>query len=343
MARLAIPFLFAWRALAASPSCLDGSGNEVDFWYIFCHPDGLQYTYADSNSLTLTTPGGTLDQKSSAVSRTLLQAYKSGVAYAMWNDEHPDGKKVPSPHAHAKGVVAFKSDGGFWLTHSLPSFPQTVDNGYESSWAAAAHKYGQSYLCLSVDTQALQQVGDAMRTNRPSIYDFSVPDFADSAVPNFRGWTGGDHADDPATLFQTITTRGGTDFMVFSKSATFGKDLYSDLVAPKLRAQMITETWQNGKGDLDSACKGDKGVEYSVMNSDSVSVDGTEWTDKQDHSKWAVTEVGSVFCVGDINRQSGQFIRGGGTICLRDKTIAKQMRDSVKSFQKCGGAAQVMV
>mmetsp|Transcript_149414 Transcript_149414/g.461245 ORF Transcript_149414/g.461245 Transcript_149414/m.461245 type:complete len:343 (-) Transcript_149414:227-1255(-) len=336
-------FVLPWRAIASGPSCLDADGREVDFWYILCHPQGTQYAYADSRTPTLSSPDGTLDAETSPLSRTLLQAYKKGVGYAMWNDEHPDGTKIKAPMAHAKGVVAFDSEEGFWLTHSLPRFPQKVAKGYKSSWEAAAHDYGQSYLCLSLHTAALSQVGDAMITNRPSIYDFHVPDFADEKVPNFRTWTGGEHADQPTTRSQTVRTRGGTDFLVFSKSAAFGKDLYAEYVAPKLGLNLLTETWQNGGGNLPSACKGEKGAEYSVLNSNAVSIDGAKWSDKSDHSKWAVAERGSVFCVGDINRQSGQFSRGGGTICLRDARLGKQMRSAITSYQECKGTAQVIV
>lgn len=78
-------------------------------------------------------------------------------------------------------------------------------------------------------------------------------------------------------------------------------DLYFDFVAPTLQQDILTETWQNGGGNLPSNCSGP----YSVNNIESISLTSNiNFPNKKDHSKWAVTPAGGQFtCIGDINRQ----------------------------------------
>jgi len=327
-----------------SLQCLNPSGSSVDYWYIFKYPGGLNYAYADSEDKTIKDMSGdTLDKASSPLSQTLSQAYHSSqsTAHAFWNDEHPGSNTVGSPWAHAKGAVAFGTQGGCWLTHSVPNFPNTVSHGPTHAWDDASTKYGQNFLCITVGVAALQQIGEAMLVNRVSVYDATASAAAGAAVPNFQQWANpqssshhraGQSADSSKVL--TVQSAGGTRFVVFAKSADFGKDLYDSLVAPALKASLITETWMNGKGDLPSTCNS----HYQVMNSKSVMIGGHSWTDSTDHSKWAVTHDGTVLCMGDINRQSGQFSRGGGTVCIQDSKLGNQLKVAVQSGQNCDGS-----
>ena len=42
---------------------------------------------------------------------------------------------------------------------------------------------------------------------------------------------------------------GGQEFTHFAKGRYWGKELYADLVAPSLKSDLATETWQNGAFD----------------------------------------------------------------------------------------------
>jgi len=332
----------------ASPPCLDPNGSPVDYWYIFKYPGGLEYAYADAAEKTIKdTSGHTLDEASSPLSQTLSQVYHASqsTAHAFWNDEHPGANTVDSPWAHAKGAVAFDAQGGFWLTHSVPKFPNTVTHGLAHAWDDASAKYGQVFLCITVGVAALQQIGEAMLVNRVSVYDATASAPASIAVPNFQQWanpqSSGHHGAQwsaESSKVLTVQSAGGTPFVVFAKSAHFGKDLYDSLVAPTLQVSLITETWMNGRGNLPSTCDST----YQVLNSKSVQIGGRSWLDSTDHSKWAVTHDGTILCVGDINRQSGQFARGGGTVCIKDSKLGFQLKGAVQSGQNCDGSvAQV--
>merc|ERR1712190_597624 len=71
---------------------------------------------------------------------------------------------------------------------------------------------------------------------------------------------------------------------------------------------------------------------YTIENAHEIDLPGQEEFDEtKDHSKWAVSDDGKVFCVGDINRQTGQFHRGGGMVCLSSPHLANQMLNAIVS------------
>merc|ERR1712137_1466399 len=114
---------------------------------------------------------------------------------------------------------------------------------------------------------------------------------------------------DDTTSVSSIKSSGGQEFTIFAKSSDWNDELYENLVAKTLRNALYAETWQNGAGKIPSWCSGSK-YEYTVKNLATVQFPGLSWTESQDHSKWAVSMRGDNFCVGDINRQTGQYNRG---------------------------------
>jgi deoxyribonuclease-2 len=326
-----------WQAVlvaAKSPSCLDPSGKAVDYFQVIKFPNGFDYAYADGNS-ALDKASGQLDSSTSAVSRTLAQAYSTSasIGHVLWNDEHPGGKKVGAPYAHMKGALAFDSSGGFWLTHSLPNFPGTTKS---SMWSDGAPTYGQSYLCVSLSASTIEKLADLMVMDRPSVYAAKIGSSLASKYSKTNDWAvNGDHSpsgsSDSITL--TVSSTGGQSFTVFGKDSNFGtsqnEDVYAALVAPKL-GNLVVEVWRHGVGNFGPVCKG--GVE--VVDATSLSLLGTDWEATNDHSKWAVTQDGKWLCIGDVNRAQGQLKRGGGTWCSKTPE-AKTMLSAVKAHDSC--------
>jgi len=107
------------------------------------------------------------------------------------------------------------------------------------------------------------------------------------------------------------------------------------LVAPNLTSNLLTETWNNGAGTLDSNCS----YHYQVHNIEQVKFDsiGLRFSVHRDHSKWAVTSGSNkVACVGDINRQEEQFRRAGGTVCFaRNENVWYQYSQLVEQIEPC--------
>lgn len=53
------------------------------------------------------------------------------------------------------GVLAFDSEAGFWLIHSVPMFPSNVSY----FWPDNALSYGQSMLCVSFKSLLMEDIG----------------------------------------------------------------------------------------------------------------------------------------------------------------------------------------
>jgi len=133
----------------------------------------------------------------------------------------------------------------------------------------------------------------------------------------------------------------GQDFTSFYKSGKFGKDLYEDLVAPKLESSLFVESWMHGKsGDLlPSDCMSS----FKVYNIREVKPSSINFDSDNDHSKWAVSaesDRNNWICIGDINRQEPQEKRGGGTTCFQNKKIFNLYKDAVDKVEDCGGGAK---
>lgn len=339
-------FLLAFSASAArissraagDPVCLNPKGEHVDFWYAFKIPGTWEYDYMDSHT-TLRKIPGKMGDGVSPLDRTLNQLYKNSkeLSYALWNDEPPNKAKVGAPKAHAKGVVAFsKQSKGFWLTHSVPSFPAVpgrVHNTVSSYAGANQPDYGQSFLCISVGANAIPQLVKLFEMDWMVLYGA-----ADNANlgGDFKEWALDNAHADPrvkshSSLVTVVHSLGGQAFTAFAKSAAFNDSIYEKLIAPHYKKDLIAETWQNGQGKVPTWSKG-KTHHYTIENAHEIDLPGQEEFDEtKDHSKWAVSDDGKVFCVGDINRQTGQFHRGGGMVCLSSPHIAKQMLNAIAS------------
>jgi len=264
------------------------------------------------------------------------------VTYAFWNDEHPDGKKINKPRAHAKGMLGLRSGMGFWMTHSIPRFPSWDKQNPPFTNAEEEKRYGQSFLCISIDKKGLETIGGQKTVDWVSVY---ASNDGDNVGESFKSWAIDDiHVKNKNTSIATIVSRGGQKFTSFAKSAYWGDDLWDHLVAPHFGRDFATETWQNGVGKMESNCKSKSGDSQSVENIISLKFPNADaWKETQDHSKWAVSLDGEVFCIGDINRQTGQRNRGGGATCIEDSGLAKQMLSLISKKEACSKSDAFLV
>jgi len=312
------------NSTSGSFHCIDDSGSSADYWMALKENSGWGYYYYGAGSTTMKRSSHDLSQKSGAIVDTIQQLYTSlgdSYAYAVYNDETDESKKS-STRAHAKGVVLFGKTKGFWLIHSVPRYPNRISKGYE---AMPDNTYGQSFICLTLSTKdSLNDVGKQLMIAHPQLYDSGISDDLASAAPDFADFVNDKKSDDDSNTV-TFSTYSGTDFTHVVKSGSWGKELYEDLVAPTLDADLQVETWMNGElsNKIPSSCKGSK-FKYNVRDVRNVTLsDDTTWDETQDHSKWAVTDSSTkaTVCIGDINRQYSQSSRGGGTMCFKNKAF----------------------
>jgi len=328
--------LLAGLSLAAAtttPSCKSDSGSNVDFAYAFKYPKSYNYAYMDSKT-KLTKSSHTLDSTTSSISKTIMQMHESGVNVVMWNDQPTPKGDSQQPHAHSKGLLIFTSSGGIWLTHSLPHFPAHAGTSASDLWRDASNDFGQAFLCITVTAAEIHKLSPVMKITWPVVYytqgslTTTWADVKEWAVDNKHNSKNENAA---MTTHVSIKSKGGQTFTLFAKSGYWGigKDLYRDLVAPNV-GSLDMEGWRRGAGVWDAACGKDQ-----VLDITEVKFPEESWPTTDDHSKWAVAETGTTFCVGDINRADGQDRRGGGTVCIKSSSFASQMRKVISTTDKC--------
>ena len=230
------------------------------------------------------------------------------------------------------GAVIWNDDSSVqWLIHSVPNFPPQKEKGY--SFPATAERFGQSILCIDMEEGALGMITELLYYTWPMIYNSSVSEKYTDNVRYLDLVLRGKHVKAaPWVKIQEFeTAEQDMKFTAFAKTGEFGSDLYKDVIAPYLQPEkMYTETWQNGRGRIPSNCSGDT----AVYNNVKMQLLDREYTETQDHSKWAVTDQGHL-CVGGINRMSSQFTRGGGSLCFKAGQVWKQMLHGIQLYEEC--------
>ncbi|KAG9396190.1 Deoxyribonuclease II [Carpediemonas membranifera] len=311
-------------------SCLDESGKEVDWFVAIKMPilsdesgfeDGDRYMFIDENHSDWQLSEKRLTAPDNHISRTINQVYDQDIGYVMYNDEPVDGGEEPR-YAHAKGVMAWSSDdrGGFWMPHSVPRFPHPR-NGQKYLFPDPQLDFGQSFFCMSVGWATLGEITTALRHNKVYLIGSARdtggnPDYMTRLLSN-------DYEEDDQLTVTNIETSSRVPLTMFSKSGQWGKDLYDDGVAPEFKSDLVVETWM--RPFIGSVCHGVNATSaFSVVNSNNVAPPFCEpYHYTKDHSKIAISLNPGVakVCIGDINRNTSQYSRGGGTVCIHNADL----------------------
>ena len=229
--------------------------------------------------------------------------------------------------------------------HSVPNFPPKPGNSY--SYPNSGLRNGQSFLCVSLRSGQLGKVANLLHHNCPHFYATQMSPAQRARYPLMSKVIDGncDTGNSSFTIQTLYVGPSRTEFKAFAKTSKFGKDLYSDLVAPRLETDLYAETWRNGAGGpLPSYCSSPR----HVLNVQLFKVRTAsrsrpyEFPSTTDHSKWAVSgdNRNPWVCIGDINRMRSQFGRGGGTVCCRNDKLWKLYWDMVADYEPCAGSVQ---
>uniref|UniRef100_A0A8R1DJZ5 Uncharacterized protein n=1 Tax=Caenorhabditis japonica TaxID=281687 RepID=A0A8R1DJZ5_CAEJA len=177
-------------------------------------------------------------------------------------------------------------------------------------------------------------------------YQFNLPPFFSAAVPVLNQLKNGEYnKSPPLTSIRVLKSLAGQNFKHFAKTGEWGKDLYSDLVSGELKSSIKVETWNHQSGDevnLPSVCSSTQ----STLSAKYIRLPfSVYYSSYEDHSKFVVaySERSSqppipYVCIGDINRQSHQLHRGGGTMCLMDNDTYSQYANIISETVLCNRA-----
>ena len=139
------------------------------------------------------------------------------------------------------GVLALNESGGYWLVHSVPKYPPTLENNSVYDYPHTGQMYGQTFLCISLNTPtSADQIGLQMMYNQPYLYSTNVPKWVEQKYPNLSKAAHKKYIrKSPFHSMVSIKSFAGLTFTSFAKTEKFGKDLYADFVAPFLQTNLV--------------------------------------------------------------------------------------------------------
>jgi len=144
--------------------------------------------------------------------------------------------------AHAKGALLTNGTAGFWLVHSVPKLLDVSASAF--TWGAAK-TYGQSMLCLSLDATGVEIAATQLTQMmlHASLNSMStVPTALQRSFPRMMDLLNAKEPEQPSGVSE-IKTMGGVSFTSFAKRGSWGRDLYEDLVQPRLGISMAWCVW----------------------------------------------------------------------------------------------------
>jgi hypothetical protein len=130
--------------------------------------------------------------------------------------------------------------------------------------------------------------------------------------------------DSPETLL--FSSKGGQQFRLFAKNRRWGGDLWRELVAEKLGADLEVETWRRLELDRDASGSKESGTgkedveDVRYINLEHLGVP-FEWHYTKDHSKLGTSKEYDWVIVADINRDKSQASRGGGAVAFQNQSL----------------------
>jgi deoxyribonuclease-2 len=243
-------------------SALDENGKAVDWWFLYKVPQmsvrgpaaatGYEYAYYDPNVGNVLESPYLLSADNGALDATLDSIFSrpsKTTGWVLYNDEMPEAaKKTPAQSdngslGHTKGVLAFDtaSRTALWLLHSWPKYAMP------GAPAMPTPKYGQTYLCVSIDLDTASHIARVMIDHQePQVFASRLPETLAAADPLrlLAGAIDANATGDSHVL--DFQSRGGKAFKLIAKNRKWGGDFWNQLVGPALGVTMDVETWIRG-------------------------------------------------------------------------------------------------
>ena len=226
----------------------------------------------------------------------LRQLYENSnwLFWQVYNDETGHIGDNHHKKGHCKGIVAWNNKRISWLCHSVPNFPRTFEGNRISEIEPGELIYGQSFQYIEIDysLEMIRNILKQIRIMEAQVYiNTYMLEFVKckSKISVLK-------------LSDTITH--------FAKSPHHNIDIY-DYLCNKYNRTWKVESWIRGHKIEQT---------NTIVDITSLQFEDIKWTESQDHSKWATTE--HLYWIGDLNRMTSQYKRGGGGFVCQDTNLA---------------------
>lgn len=324
-------------------TCRNDQNMTVEWFFIYKLPNGGDYVYVDSNTYGnaahWTKSSRKIGQSNGALAYTIAPLTatenREDLTYAVYNDQQTAGK---SNGGHTKGIFLFDKKTGVWLIHTVPRFPLYLHSGFYV-YPFNGYQKGQIALCVTFPSTQLETIAKHLRLQHPNIYDSYAPASVRTSHPNLNLLLQKTFNDQgPWVMIDNLKDAANNEYISFSKHRYFVDDVYSRLVAPKLKSSLLVSTWRIGnvnkvpsyRDNNDLTVENVQKLTFKLDTQESVVVNNTV-----DHSKWAISESTDkpFVCVGTLNRVVSQHSTGGETLCFQNKLLHRLLRESVTDVE----------
>lgn len=311
-------------------SCKDEMGNDVISWTIFKLPAGTTYYYYEHNTSAFSqSPYSLNDTEHGAATYTMDQLWKdTSIQYVLYNDEQPFQLNYNFSVGHAKAVLMWNSGGGIMIQHSVPKWPYgpAIVEGYVGL-PSNAYTYGQHMTCFPVTLGDVKIIAASLMYVVPNIYDYRCS--GEECVGEMSEVIGGSY--NSSAVCRTWTLHNM--YTLFQKTTQWGQDLWDGCVGVYYASNLYVESWIHGNA-IGPVC-----TPYQTLDIMNLDYMGSSFSEYNDHSKWAIGSAekdgGSLVCMGDINRMTTQFVRGGGALCWSDSVLWGFLHSSIVQSNTC--------
>jgi deoxyribonuclease-2 len=240
---------------------------------------------------------------------------KKWTNWIVYNDELPklNGEdNFITKKGHCKGIITWNENKISWLCHSVPKFP---DFNFDSNSINDINKselvYGQSFQIIEFEfkPEIIASILLQLHIMEANIYIHNYDRNLDNLIQYMHH-----------IPIRNITI--SNSIIHIAKSPKYEIDIYSDYISVYYKYNWQIETWIRGHKitNLSNNCSDIIDIEFENIN----------WKESQDHSKWAVSNS-SYYFIGDLNRMTSQFKRGGGGFICNDKNISNALRLLIKN------------
>lgn len=222
--------------------------------------------------------------------------------YINYNDEHKD--KVSSSGGHCKGCIAWNDTEVYWLVHSVPKFMVHFDNDGQINIpdtviAASEQIYGQSFVFATVFSL------DGILSHVAAMHPFVDLNTSNAELPKVD-----------TMILSAVSLSSVLEHI--AKPPSVHIDIFSEYIQLRYGGIWRCETWRRGH-----YCP----ERNEVIDNSTVRVKNEiVYSSSHDHSKYACNDKDKVY-IGDLNRMTTQYHRGGGGFIITDAGLAAAIRE----------------
>jgi deoxyribonuclease-2 len=252
------------------------------------------------------------------INNWLKNLYKNSnsTSWIVYNDQIEKIGINKTNKGHCKGIITWNKNKISWLCHSTPNFPKYFNGSEISDLESGEHIYGQSYQYIEIDysDNLLNSIIQQIIIMDANIYieKYNNDLNTNKTILNIKNNNTNNNTNND---FNKIYL---TDKIIhIAKSPHYNIDIYSDYIAKEYNSLWYVETWMRGHKIDDNE---ERKTHHLIKDISSLKYNSYKYSETQDHSKWGVTK--NMYWIGDLNRMTSQFKRGGGGFLIKNSDIS---------------------